>query len=307
MDARAGAARISVISNTALVFGKLAVGISINSVSVISEAGHSGIDLVAAVIAYFSIRLASRPADVEHRYGHGKIENISGVIEALLIFMAAVWIIIEAAKKIISGAPVTATGAGILVMAFSGIINFFVSRHLYRVAKATDSIALEADALHLRTDVYTSLGVMLGLIALELTGLHWLDPVIALVVAATIVLAAYKLTREAFLPLIDARLPEAEEKTITSIIANYGSEYVEFHKLRTRKAGRERQVDLHLVVPGNRHVDEVHELCDRIVSDIKTALPHTQVLIHVEPCQSDEDCRICSNCYRQESDDRKSN
>ncbi|MBC7324602.1 MAG: cation diffusion facilitator family transporter, partial [Moorella sp. (in: Bacteria)] len=177
----------------------------------------------------------------------------------------------------------------------------FVSLYLFRVARETESIALEADAWHLRTDVYTSAGVMLGLLALYITGYSWLDPVVALVVAAMIIKAAYALTREAVLPLLDVSLPAEEEKIIKEIIARHADAYVEFHKLRTRKAGRERQVDLHLVVPHYQQIDYVHDLCEHIGNEIKASLPYTEVLIHAEPCNSSQDCRVCKSCPGKEN------
>ncbi|APC08878.1 cation diffusion facilitator family transporter [Neomoorella thermoacetica] len=301
MDARVKAARVSIFSNTALVLGKLIIGYGIHSVSVMSEAIHSGLDLVAAFIAYFSVRVASKPADAEHQYGHGKVENISGTLEALLIFLAAIWIIYEAGKRLLAGShPVRGALTGVAVMAGASLVNYMVSNFLFRVARTTESIALEADAWHLRTDVYTSVGVLLGLLALEVTGYYWLDPLMALVVAAMIIKAAYSLSREAFLPLLDVSLPEEEERIIKEIIARHADAYVEFHKLRTRKAGRERQIDLHLVVPRYQHIDYVHDLCEHISDEIKASLPHTDILIHAEPCTSVRDCPVCNDCPEKE-------
>lgn len=301
MDARVRAARVSIISNISLVLGKLIIGYLIHSVSVMSEAIHSGLDLVAALIAYFSVQIASKPADAGHQYGHGKVENISGTIEALLIFVAALWIIYEALRRLLTGShPVTGALAGVAVMTGASLINFLVSNYLFRVARATESIALDADAWHLRTDVYTSVGVLLGLLALQFTGFYWLDPAVALVVAAMIIKTAYDLSREALLPLMDTSLPEEEEEIIKDIIARHAGEYVEFHKLRTRKAGRERQIDLHLVVPRYKHIDDVHALCEHISDEIKAYLPYTDILIHAEPCTSIRDCPVCQDCPEKE-------
>lgn len=291
MNEKMQVARLSILSNTSLVVFKLAAGLAIGSVSVISEAIHSGLDLVAAVIAYFSVRHSGKPPDETHRYGHGKIENISGTIEAMLITVAAIWIIVEAAHKLTAGSEVETVGPGVAVMGISALVNLFVSRKLMRVARATDSIALEADALHLTTDVFTSLGVFLGLIGIGLTGLHWLDPVVAIAVALFILKAAYDLTRQAVLPLIDSTLPPDEEEEIIGIIQQFANEYVEFHKLRTRKAGGERHIDLHLVVPKGRCLEEVHELCDHIERAIIERYPLAHTLIHIEPCP--QGCELC--------------
>lgn len=296
-DEKAKVAALSVFSNTILVVFKLIAGLMINSVSVISEAIHSGLDLVAAMIAFFSVRTSSQPPDERHRYGHGKIENISGTIEAILIFIAAVWIIFEAYKKIVSGSTVETVGVGLVIMAISAVMNLIISTLLMKTARKTDSVALEADALHLRTDVYTSLGVFIGLAALEITKIQIFDPIIAIAVALMIIKAAYDLTVKAFVPLLDVSLPGEEEAEITNILELLRAEgkLVDYHKLRTRRAGRERHVDLHVVVPRNHPIHEVHQLCDQIEEDIEKRLPASNVLIHAEPCQ-DKYCSLCRSC-----------
>jgi len=292
---RTGAAGLSVFSNTLLILLKVAAGILSGSISIIAEAIHSGIDLVAALIAFFSLRIAGRPADREHPFGHGKVENISGTIEAVLIFVAAAFIVYEATKRILVGAAVEYLSIGIGVMAVSVVVNIFVSRHLLRVAREADSIALEADARHLTTDVYTSLGVLGGLVVVRITGLNILDPIVALGVALFILKTAYDVTRRAFPPLIDVRLPEDEEALIASCIIEHYGELLGFHELRTRKAGRERQIDLHLVVAKKASVEKAHSLCDHLESDIKRKLPYATVTIHIEPCEMK--CEECPSSY----------
>lgn len=288
------AARWSIVSNSALVAGKLMVGISTNSISIISEAMHSGMDLAAAMIAYASIRAASRPADEVHQYGHGKIENIAGSIEAILILLAAAWIVYEAISSLVEGPFLAGLSLGVVVMGVSAAINWYLSGYLIRIAKEEESIALEADALHLRTDVYTSAGVAAGLVAIYLTGYIFLDSLIALAVAFMIIKAGFNLLREAASPLVDVRLPEGEEQAIRAIIEQHAGQYVEFHRLRTRRAGRERYVDLHLVVPHNLHVEEVHRICEDIEAKVEARFPASQVLIHVEPCSTY--CEMGAQC-----------
>lgn len=286
------AARVSIFSNSLLIVMKLAVGILMQSVSVISEAIHSAIDLIAAIIAYFSVKEAGKPADDEHRYGHGKIENLSGSIEAALIFLAAIMIIYEAVKKLQEhNFAIEAVGAGAAVMGISALVNWFVSRYLMKIAKKTDSIALEADALHLRTDVVTSAGVFAGLLAIKITGIKILDPIIAMAVALLIIKAAFDLTKEAVLNILDTKLPENEEKVILEVLDEYAGEYVEFHKLRTRKSGAERMIDLHLVVPKELSVEISHTISHEISQKIEEKLPNCNILMHIEPCESD-----CPNC-----------
>ena len=284
MDEKLRVAALSVASNTLLTSGKIIAGIFSGSVSIISEGIHSGIDLLAAIIALFAVRESGKPADEQHEYGHGKIENVSGTVEAVLIFVAAVWIIIEAVKKIKEGVKVENLELGLIVMGISVIANIIVSTLLLRVAKRTDSVALEADGLHLRTDVYTSAGVFLGLLLIKITGWMMFDPLVAIIVALLICKAAFDLTKEAFMPLVDISLPPHEREIIIDIINSHSRSIVEFHKLRTRRAGAERHIDLHLVVPKNISVVVVHELCDQIEKEINLQLRMAQVLIHTEPC-----------------------
>ena len=290
------AAGLSILSNSLLVALKLAAGIIMGSVSVISEGVHSAVDLLAAFIAFFSIRAAAKPADEEHEFGHGKIENISGTVEALLIFGAAGLIIYEAADKIITGAKPEFLTAGIAIMAFSAVLNFFVSRFLHRVAHRTDSVALEADAWHLTTDVYTSVGVLAGLIVVEITHWYILDPIIAIGVALLILRAAWNITMKSVRGLVDVRLPQAEEDIVSASILEHVGELAGFHELRTRKSGSQRYIELHLVLPKKVTVEEAHKLCDHLEGDIKSKLPEGNVTIHCEPCDQHDDGTCPSDC-----------
>ncbi|HYF95978.1 MAG TPA: cation diffusion facilitator family transporter [Symbiobacteriaceae bacterium] len=283
MDQKVLAARISVASNVLLVVVKLVVGAAIGSVSVMSEAIHSAVDLLAAVIALLSVRVSSRPADRNHAYGHGKVENLSALVEGALIVAAAGWIVVEALGKLRSAETAHMLAPGMAVMVLSAGLNWLVSANLFRVARKHDSMALEADALHLRTDVWTSLGVFVGLGLAQVTGFRWLDPVAALAVAALITRAGLQLCAEALRPLVDARLPADEEAEIIGLIERFRARYVEFHDLRTRRSGAVRHVDFHLVVPGDRPLQEVHQVCDQIEEAIRERYPLAHVLIHPEP------------------------
>lgn len=288
---KASVAKLSVISNTILVLLKLAVGLAIGSVSIISEAIHSGVDLLAAIIALFAVKTSGKPADQHHPFGHGKVENISGTVEALLIFLAAGWIIYEAAKKLMNPQPLEEASWGVAVMLVSATANIVVSRMLFKVGKETDSVALQADAWHLQTDVYTSAGVMAGLGIIWLGGflypgtdLKWVDPVAAIGVALLIVKAAYKLTVESARDLLDVSLPQDEENEIRSIIASFAPAIRGFHRLRTRKSGSSRFVEFHIRVDESMSVDESHKITDMISAAIKERLAGTFVTIHIEPC-----------------------
>jgi cation diffusion facilitator family transporter len=281
MNAKVSVARLSIISNTLLIILKLAAGILSGSVSIISEAIHSSMDLIAAVIAFFSVRVSDNPPDSRHPYGHGKIENISGVIEAILIFIAAIWIIIEAVKKLLGEKiELDSIAIGSSVMIVSAVVNMIVSRRLYKVARETNSVALEADALHLKTDVFTSLGVAIGLGLIMITHIYWLDPVVAILVALFIIRESYMLLSKAFTPLLDTAWGENDihelEKTLKQMDVNY-------HDLRTRLAGNYRFVDIHIQIPEDVSVGNAHKYCDRIENELTGNYENLTVTIHVEP------------------------
>lgn len=288
MSRAAKYARLSILSNATLITMKLAVGLASGSVSIVSEAIHSLMDLAAAVMAAFSIRVAGKPADAEHPYGHGKVENVSGVVEALLVFAAAVVIMIEAAKKLLSREGPGNIRPGIAVMIVSGLVNFLVSRRLYKVARAEESVALEADALHLKTDVYSALGVAAGLVLLEtartIFKAPWayvLDPIIAAAVALVILREAWSMLRKAFEPLVDASLSPAELALIRDRVARHPG--LAAHNVRSRKAGKTKYVDFHLEAPPDMSVAQAHVLCDELEEEIEGELRNTDVTIHVEP------------------------
>ncbi len=284
-------ARLSIYSNTFLLFTKLAAGFLMGSISVLSEALHSGIDLLAAIIANYSVKKAGKPADEIHKFGHGKFENVSGTVEAILISVAAIIILYKAVEKILTRSEVEFVGAGIVIMGISAVVNFYVSRKIMKVARKAESIALEADAYHLTTDVYTSVGVFIGLVLIQITKNPIFDPVFAIIVALIILKASYDLTKRSVSGIMDVKLSDREENIIKSIIAEHYSEYAEYHDLRTRISGAERFVDLHLVVPKNQHVADAHEFCDHLEKDIKEKIPNLSILIHIEPCETD--CEIC--------------
>jgi cation diffusion facilitator family transporter len=287
-------AALSVASNTTLVVLKLLVGLAIGSVSILSEAIHSGMDLIASIIALVAVRVSGQKPDDEHPFGHGKFENISGALEALLIFVAAGWIVYEAIHKLTRPAPLEAVDWGIIVMLISAVANTLVSSLLFRVGRQTESLALQADGWHLRTDVYTSVGVMvaLGLIwlgkrLLPGTDLHWIDPVAGIGVALLILKAAWKLTGESVKGLLDTRLTTEEEEEIRRIVREAHPAAVNFHKLRTRQAGAMRFIEMHLLLNRNMSVEEAHDVNDRVALKLKERFPSARVMIHIEPCDDE--------------------
>lgn len=297
---------LSVASNSFLVLFKMIVGVAIGSVSIISEAIHSGVDLVAAIIAMFSVKTSSVPADERHPFGHGKIENISGFVEALLIFLAAIWIIVEAVKKLRFPQTMEFAEWGIAVMLFSAVMNFIVSQKLFQVGREADSIALQADAWHLRTDVYTSAGVMIALSVIWAghkffpdPNIHWIDPVAAIFVAVLILHAAYELTMNSLRDLVDVHLPPEDENYIRDIIKKQPSVYG-FHQLRTRKAGHIRFVEFHIKVDPQMTVHDSHNITRILKQDIRQRFNDCVITIHTEPCDGECKNDCLSGCLLPE-------
>lgn len=288
------AAKLSIMSNSSLLILKFIIGFITSSISIIAEAVHSGIDLLASIIANYSIKKSIEPADEKHKFGHGKSEDISALIEGILIFFAAYLILHEAYGRIINGVHLKVLGIGIGVMFISTTANFYISNYLFKIAKETDSAALKADAWHLRTDVYTSLGVFIGLFIInfvKIKGIEILDPILAIMTAFFIARAAYSVSKDAISNLIDVKLPKDEEELIKEIIDENSEKFVEFHNLRTRKSGSNKYIDLHLVVSKDLHIDKAHKLTHHLISDMESKLKDVDVMIHLEPC--DLDCKKC--------------
>ncbi|MDR1695567.1 MAG: cation diffusion facilitator family transporter [Endomicrobium sp.] len=284
-------AHLSVFSNSVLTALKFAVGIIIGSVSIISEAVHSCIDLIASLIAVFAVKKSSVPADDEHPYGHGKYENISGTIEALLIFAAAIYIFYESLERLLNPRDIKTPLVGVLIMLFAAVVNYCVSLKLFKVAKQADSLALEADAWHLRADVYTSAGVMAALSVMMFLKLSfpdmnvsWIDPAAALVVAFMIIRAAYKLTVKSAKDLFDASLSHEEVAFVEDALRSHKGIICGYHDLKTRKSGNKRFVEVHILVDPEMTVLQSHEITRKIDGQIAEKLEIVLVNIHVEPC-----------------------
>jgi cation diffusion facilitator family transporter len=283
-------ALLSVFSNIVLVAIKLIVGFAMGSISVISEALHSGVDVFAAVIATIGVKQSAEPADKTHSFGHEKFENLAGFVQAILIFLAGCWIIYEAVHKLMKPAPIDSLGLGVMVMLISSVVNSAVGLLLLRGAKKTNSIALKADAWHSLTDVYTSAGVMVGLLIvwsgkLWAPGidLSWVDPLAAIAVAVLIIKAAWDLTMESVYDLLDVSLPQDEEDEIKSIINTKYPNVGDLHKFRSRKSGNRRFVEFHIKVDPGMSVDQSHSLHHDMASEIKKRFPDADVMVHIEP------------------------
>jgi cation diffusion facilitator family transporter len=286
------AAKLSILAVSFLIAMKVVASIVTGSIAIRADAIHSAIDLVGAVVGFIGIRIADKPPDRQHPFGHGKAENIAGVVIAALIFIAGGTIAYQAITRLISGGALEMVVFGIYVTAAAIVINLAVSWYAMRVARSTDSLALEATARDLLADVLSSAAVLVGLILVRLTGIARLDPIVALLVAVLIFRTAFLAMKRSFGGLIDTRLPRAEERKIIASIKEHGGQLVSFHKIRTRKAGSQRYIDFHLVVSKDVSVEKAHRLCDELEREIEAQLSSTSVTIHIEPC--DGNCEQCA-------------
>jgi cation diffusion facilitator family transporter len=278
------AAALSVLSNSVLILLKLIAGTITGSVAILTEAVHSSIDLVASIVAFFSVRKADEPADESHRYGHEKIENLAAAIEGILILVGSAAIAFEAIRHLIRHGQVQMVGIGIVVIGVSLVANLAVSYRLYRAAQRTGSPALAGDAAHLSTDALTSAAVLLGLVLVAITGAQWIDPVVALGVACVIVTTGVRLLAQSTRVLVDESLPPAEVEVIREAIEAFATRgVVGYHELRTRRAGARRYVDLHVQFREGTSLEAAHRTAHELQDLIASRIPGADVLIHLEP------------------------
>ena len=279
------AAALSVASNTTLIILKVIAGIATGSVAVLTEAAHSGMDLIASIVALVSVRKADEPADAGHPYGHEKMENMAGAIEGTLILFGAAISTYEALLRLVRGGRVHTIGVGIAVIVVSMVVNIVVSRVIGRRARETGSVALEADALHLSADVASSAAVLLGLVLVAFTHAQWIDPAVALVVAVAVAIAGLRILLRSSRSLLDEALPEEELEEIRSTIRELGAErgVVGFHKLRARRAGARRYVDVHVQFDSGTSLEAAHKTAHELTNAIRDQLAGADILVHVEP------------------------
>ena len=278
---------LSIAASVVTMALKIGAYLFTGSVSLLSDAMESSVNLVAALIAFIALSVADRPADKSHSYGHDKAEYFSSGVEGALILVAAALIIYAAVQRFCHPAPLLDLGAGLTIALVASGINFGVSRFMLRMAKRHDSISLEADAQHLMTDVWTSLGVIAALGVVAFAPPEWiiLDPIIAILVGLNIIHTGASLIRRSMAGLMDSSLPEAEIQQIGHAIRESLEPGTGFHGLRTRKSGSRRFVELHVTVPGNLTVAEGHDRCERIEAEIEKRLPKTRVSTHLEPAR----------------------
>jgi len=281
---KTAAAAVSIVSNSTLILLKVVVGMLTGSVAILTEALHSLIDLIASVVAFVSVRKADEPADADHLYGHEKIEHMAAAIEGMLILVGSGVIALEATRRLIEGGDVHRLGLGIGVIAFSIVVNLVVSTWLFARARATGSPALEADAEHLRTDMVSSVGVLAGLVVVLVTDAQWLDPVIALLVAAWISLAGLRILRQASRVLVDEALPQSELDAICDEVEGFATHgIIGFHALRARRAGNHRYIDMHVQFRSGTSLEDAHRTSHSLQDAIRHRLGDSDVLIHLEP------------------------
>lgn len=279
----------SISSNALLLAMKLVTGVLTGSASILSEAAHSATDLVASVVAFVAVRGSISPPDESHNYGHGRFENIASVFEGVILLGVGGWVIFGAINSILNGAELELLGLGIGVMAVSALANLFVSRWLLRVARETDSRALEAEGYNLRTDVWGAAGVALGLVAALATGWAVLDPIIAALIGLVILWTALRLISRSTRVLLDESLPPSELEVVERVIEGEirNEEAIRsYHKLRARKSGPQRHIDFHLQLKAETTLGEAHKISDGLEERIRRNLPNSDVLIHLEDDRS---------------------
>jgi cation diffusion facilitator family transporter len=289
---KAGATKLLIGVVVGLIIFKLVVSWLTGSISVLAQAADSLLDLFAGLITFFALRISAKPADINHPYGHAKAEDVAGVVQGILIFIAGTLIIYSAIVRIIEGSSIELAEAGIAVMAVSIVVSIFLSRHLLSVSRVTGSVALEANARNIAIDVYSASAVLVGLAIVRFTGLNIIDSVIAIGVAIYILKVAVDTIRKPISGLLDESLPPSKQTVIEECLKKHGREVFGFHTLRTRRAGSQSYIDLHLVMAKDISLEQAHQICNKIEVEIQSVLDGASVTIHAEPC--DNECEHCS-------------
>jgi len=284
LELRARAASVALWAALFLTALKLGTAAWSGSIGVLSEGIHSGLDLVSALVAAYSIREAGKPADREHPYGHGKIETLSSLLESVLLVVASVIIVSEAVSHFRHPTPVEHTDVAIATIGISLVVSYFVFRHNAKTGRVTDSSAIQVNALHFLADAVTSAGVLVALLAMHFSGASWIDPVVALLIALYILGVSWRQLKRALEELTDRRLPLAEVRRAHEILESFKPRIMEAHELKTRRSGAYRHFSFHAIVCGKLSVAESHEVCDEIEARLEEEFPGSSITIHVEPC-----------------------
>ncbi len=283
--AKLKAARASISTAGGLALLKLITGLSTGSMAVLSSAIDSLLDILMSGVNYLAIRQADQPADQSHPFGHGKYETVATLVQSIVITLSGSWIIFESIRRLRSGVELSRLSGGIAVLLFSTLASWAIAHHLRKVAKATDSSALQADSLHFSMDVYTNLALLAGLVLISILNLPWIDPVLSILVGLYIIYEAIKLLRNGLRDVLDEELPEGIRQEITRLIETHRGDLIGYHNLRTRRAGSQKIMDFHLTVCKHLTVNEAHDIADELEKKIKKEILGSDVTIHIEPCQ----------------------
>lgn len=292
MSTKTGAAKLAMAVILGLIVLKVVVSVISNSISIAAQAADSILDVFSTGITLLALRMSVVPADAQHPFGHGKAEGLSALLQAVLVLGAGGFIVYSAIQRLINSTAIQ-PDEGIAVMLVSIGASVFLSRHLRRVAKATDSTAIDASARNISADVYSAAGVLLGLLLVRATGLVVLDPVIALVMSGFVLKAGGGVAVRAIRELLDSALPQEEQETLRRTLREHSSQLVGFHAIRSRRSGERRFVDLHLVMPRYYSVERAHAVVDHLERSISERIANANVLIHTDPCKP-EDCTRCA-------------
>jgi cation diffusion facilitator family transporter len=289
------AARYSIATAAGLAALKLVAGLATGSLAVLASAIDSLLDILMSGVNYLGIRQAEQPADPSHPFGHGKFETVATLVQSLLIALSGGWLIFESIRRLHRGADLAHLGGGMAVLLLTAAVSWVLTRYLHRVARETDSSALRADALHFAMDVYTNLALVVGLGAVTIFDLPWLDPVLSLLVGLYILYEAGRLVRHSMRDVLDEQLPETIRKEVEQLIRAHHEHLLDFHNLRTRRAGSQKIMDFHLTVCKHLSVEEAHAIADHLEKRIQQEIPGADVTIHIEPCLR-PDCPGMAQC-----------
>lgn len=278
------AARISMATATGLTLLKLVTGFLTGSMAVLSSAIDSLLDIVMSVANFLAIRQAEQPPDPKHPFGHGKFETLATIVQALAIGLSGGWVCYESGRRLLTGITLGHLEGGMAVLAFSAVVSWQIGRFLVRTARETESTALKADSLHFTMDVYTNLALLVGLFAIRLFHIAWLDPVLSIVVALYIFYQAFGLFRFGLQDILDERLPETIREEIATILEQHRGKLLGYHRLRTRRAGSQKIIDFHLTLCKHLSVGEAHDIADHLEKHMKDRIGRADITIHVEPC-----------------------
>lgn len=293
------ATRLAIGVSLLLAGVKLITGIITGSLALLSSGIDSIIDIFMSMCNYLGLKKASKPADAEHPYGHGKFETLATLFQGLFITASGSIIIFEGTRRLNKGVEIQTLDAGLIVLGVSAAVAWFISRHLHQVGTEFDSSALRADALHYATDVYSNLGLFGGLAAAKLFNWDWMDPLLSMIIGAYIIWQAAKLLRRSLNEFLESSLPENEVRAITTSIDQYRADFNDYHRLRTRTVGNKRMVDLHLRVCRLKTIEQAHATALCIEENIHKVLPRADVTIHLEPVPCEE-CHKMSECEQIE-------